>query len=501
MKISIKLLSALAFVLIVAFLVITLSLQGYLPESFSSYFHIKERKFLHESTIEDTNITLSYLVNQNKDFFYPKVSDIVSRKFFKIFKVDLESECPFWAMEKVCKTEGGCSVCKCDADDVPISWQITKKNRVNTFLGQELKGKKMKWNETNQQESWFPESDDSDYTYVNLLMNPETNTGYDGKEASKIWMTIYKENCFHGGKVEDMCLEERVFYRLLSGIHMTITSKISAYYFKNPAWVEREEYQKRKSHGKDTPFVYTYDMYLPNLEMFDRVIMRFPERIQNMFFLYSFTLRAMQKAKNFLINYDYSTDNPVEDAETKKLVQDLLKSQILDLGLNDNQENENLKSPVPPSSCCFDESCLFNSQCHTNGQGKQEFLSQMKAHFRNVSKLMDCVSCERCKLWAKLQMLGLSVALRIVMAESQDELDKITTKLSRNEIIALINSFKQQSQSIQVLDSLYILVWRRRMTKIAITIITIAITISISRVFYFIIKALISKKKSKPKKD
>ena len=120
----------------------------------------------------------------------------MEKKFFSIFKVNLEAECPFWAMEKVCKTEGGCSVCKCDEDDIPTSWQITKKNRVNTFLGVEMKNKN--WNEKKEnKDSWVPEVDEADTTFVNLLLNPETNTGYDGKEASKIWMTIYKENCFH----------------------------------------------------------------------------------------------------------------------------------------------------------------------------------------------------------------------------------------------------------------------------------------------------------------
>mmetsp|Transcript_11332 Transcript_11332/g.42475 ORF Transcript_11332/g.42475 Transcript_11332/m.42475 type:complete len:480 (-) Transcript_11332:93-1532(-) len=447
--------------------------------SLPSFFQLKERQFLRESTIEDTSITLSHVAHQNTDYFFPVLNDLVKTKFFKIFKVNLASECPFWAMEKVCKSEGGCSVCKCDADDVPLSWQITKKNRVNTFLGQEVKPRK--WVD-NQKDSWFPESQDSDYTYVNLLLNPETNTGYDGKEASKIWMTIYRENCFHGGNVENMCLEERIFYRLLSGVHMTITTKIAAYFYKNL------DYEELK------PATYTYDMYLPNLPMFEHAVMPFPERVQNMFFLYSFTLRAMQKARNFLLDYEYITDDVEQDARTKHLIQELLNKDVMQISPGDE-----LNDTSAGGSCCFDESCLFKAQCYEKQNSKELVLDQMRSHFRNVSMLMDCVGCEKCKMWAKLQMLGLSVALRIVTADTKEELDRVTSKLSRNEIIAFINSFKQQSQSIEELDTLYQKVWRKRVSKNVSYAIVTAIVLTLLRVIYVIVSSIISKKRKRNK--
>ena len=53
--------------------------------------------------------------------------------------------------------------------------------------------------------------------YVNLLLNPERWTGYNG---SHVWSAIYDENCLRGVRsVDDMCYEERVLYRLLSGMH------------------------------------------------------------------------------------------------------------------------------------------------------------------------------------------------------------------------------------------------------------------------------------------
>ena len=53
--------------------------------------------------------------------------------------------------------------------------------------------------------------------HVNLQLNPEGWTGYNG---SHVWSAIYQENCLRAAtSVDDMCYEERVLYRLLSGMH------------------------------------------------------------------------------------------------------------------------------------------------------------------------------------------------------------------------------------------------------------------------------------------
>eukprot|EP01047_Picozoa_sp_COSAG01_P057109 COSAG01_NODE_6562_length_3608_cov_4.538900_5_plen_152_part_00 len=38
----------------------------------------------------------------------------------------------------------------------------------------------------------------------------------------------------------------------------------------------------------------------------------------------------------------------------------------------------------------------------SHAQRKRQFVE----HFRNTSLILDCVSCEKCKLWGKLQVLG-----------------------------------------------------------------------------------------------
>ena len=48
----------------------------------------------------------------------------------------------------------------------------------------------------------------------------------------------------------------------------------------------------------------------------------------------------------------------------------------------------------------FDESKLFQGNSDETKKLKIEF----RDHFRNISKIMDCVGCDKCKLWGKIQV-------------------------------------------------------------------------------------------------
>lgn len=92
--------------------------------------------------------------------------------------------------------------------------------------------------------------------YINLNLNPEGYTGYEGADAWRIWAAIYQENCFQSallqlalfspgfsvshaawcwrrtaaGVMQNMCYEQRVFYRLISGVHSCIATHIASNY-------------------------------------------------------------------------------------------------------------------------------------------------------------------------------------------------------------------------------------------------------------------------------
>jgi hypothetical protein len=48
----------------------------------------------------------------------------------------------------------------------------------------------------------------------------------------------------------------------------------------------------------------------------------------------------------------------------------------------------------------FDEGRLWK------GEGAVELKRQLQLTFQNITRVMDCVGCEKCKLWGKLQTLG-----------------------------------------------------------------------------------------------
>jgi len=79
---------------------------------------------------------------------------------------------------------------------------------------------------------------------------------------------------------------------------------------------------------------------------------------------------------------------------------------------------------------------------------------------------MDCVSCEKCRLWGKLQILGIRSAIKILLTPLEElaafqstdsdpagstcrtsEADREGV-LGREEVIALVNTLNQFSNSL-----------------------------------------------------
>ena len=107
------------------------------------------------------------------------------------------------------------------------------------------------------------------------------------------------------------------------------------------------------------------------------------------------------------------------------------------------------------------------------GVGREQLREEFRSNFMNISKVMDCVSCDKCKLWGKLQITGLGTALKILFNEPEKSLDKMADnlqrltpppdpnsldyvsedfRLSRGEIVALLNAFGRISTSIRQLE-------------------------------------------------
>ena len=207
---------------------------------------------------------------------------------------------------------------------------------------------------------------------VDLVTNPEQFTGYSGHAAHQVWNTIYNELCFHPEEEEKtlyltpetargMCREKRAFYKLVSGLHSSISVHLCTNYLledgDNPVWGKNfKEFQKRFSPETTSN--------------------EGPERVKNIYFLYLVELRAISKVTKIL-----------QDLELENEAKELLES---------------ISQSVTEFPHHFQETDLFVDENMNNEELKEMF----KTNFMKISELMDCLGCERCKVWGKLQVTG-----------------------------------------------------------------------------------------------
>ena len=325
-------------------------------------------------------------------------------------------------------------------------------------------------------------SSNSRRNMINLALNPERNTGYNG---THIWRAIYDENCIVSNNNNDMCYEERVLYRLLSGLHSSTTISIAKHYYPPSK-------KKNRTHWESNPTYFMEHVYYN------------PEYIRNLHFTYVVLLRALSKASTFLYQYDFDTiatnddsrKNPsmmnAEEREdllllhneddrimTQKLVRRLLDSSILqscrsvfsafDESLMFQEETNNSSSSNSNTSMSLSSIFPNFSTNHTSSSNQQSSSDNQKVDvallrqnfkgiFQNVSSILDCVQCQQCKLHGKLVMLGYGAALKILLNQNS------VPELEHNEIIALINTvikFSEAIKDVRELTNLYSLQQQR----------------------------------------
>lgn len=214
----------------------------------------------------------------------PLVQDITQdTDFFSYYRLDLYGRtCPFWSDD-----EGVCGNIACavttidDEDSIPPVWRAEELGKLAGPKARHPPGGKhaaepsplhgalgsdteescvVEDDECDDRDYCVPEDESAGSTgdYVSLLENPERFTGYAGAGAANVWKSIYRENCFSKESThteaargfvdvlkdkglhelekddqgsaslqkldsDDECLEKRVFYRLISGMHSSIS--------------------------------------------------------------------------------------------------------------------------------------------------------------------------------------------------------------------------------------------------------------------------------------
>lgn len=407
-------------------------------------------EFCSQIITSSCNTTFAYLDQLNQQI-RPLVTELVKTPYFRYFKVDLDKQCKFWNAQHFCATEN------CAVEVIEdFNWtQVTNDNLKPSKLGKiKLANESGAENgaastdsidntiETEPIEqcedldySYFDDEHEHNCVYVNLLQNPERFTGYGGNQSFDVWKAIYLENCFPNtnpmsmkpNQPKEQCVEKNLFYRLVSGMHASIAVHLSNEYLDSAT-------------GE----------FFPNLQVFMQRVGLFNDRLANIYFNYALVAQSLVKLQQILplrqfIQLGYDDITPAQK-------QHLLENN--DLFENTEIYDELLLQDIIPalgSNTLFNTSTLFDPSKDPNL--KNEFRSR----FKNISAIMDCVGCDRCRMWGKIQTIGYGTALKILF-EDHDNTDATVSngnnlKFRRIEIVALLNTFDRLSKSITIINN------------------------------------------------
>jgi len=370
-----------------------------------------------DGVIDDCSCKVDTVDDFNNKKIYPRLKSLLAKDYFRYFQYQPNKKCLFWDNSSGRCASNYCQVKNCATNDLPPGFREEKENvgashskyskeanqdcdedeedyedKVDSTISESVTNDLRAWARHDDAESDFCERDWSEWcqdcVHVDLTLNPERFTGYSGEASRRVWRTIYEENCFSpqgsstnkpsfsaafgAETMQSMCLEKRAFYRAVSGLHSSITIHLTANY----------PLDKMNS----APFLGSQEVWGPNIELFQQ---RFdpdltndqgPYWLKNLYFVYLLELRALAKAWPYFTHQTFYTGRESEDKDTNIAVRELL----------------NLIQSFPDH---FDETSMFAGGSHA-----QELKVEFREHFKNITRVIDCVGCDKCKLWGKLQV-------------------------------------------------------------------------------------------------
>ena len=245
--------------------------------------------------------------------------------------------------------------------------------------------------EENPKAVWAFDAISENSIYVDLLTDREAFTGYQG---GAIWKQIYDDNCWNSF---EKCNDNKFLYRMISGMHSSVSSHLSEYYIY-------EETMKMDA----------------NVRVYYEKVGVHPDRIKNLLLAVNLMWRALNRFADRINDFEIDTGDLMADVSAKQYL--MLLTRVLE----------------PVKDFYFDDSQIFG-RVKDHDEQKRLF----NKFFTDIIKLMDCVDCVKCKVYGKMQVLGLGTALRILL---NDDLKELT----RNELVAFVNSLAKWTESVVI---------------------------------------------------
>lgn len=392
-------------------------------------------------TVSDCCCSFADLERTNSKTVYPLLRKIVQTPFFAHFKIDLCSSCTLWDDAPMCVLRD-CGVCECEkppewADEVEWMPQKTGPDpncehiddRVVTTVDAHITSgwESSPWTFLDQQSPFdnFAKAngehkvDGDTAVVVDLRLNPERYTGYAGPSANRVWTAVHTDNCFQqqsglGEEENDvvgycsLSPEERVYNRIISGLHSSISLHIAHSYCLE---MDQDQIAECKEWGM-------------NSSVARERVLDHKDRMENLYAVFAILLRAVQKAGSAV-----TTAVPKQDS--------LFSASLTEWTHTLLPQVSTLAQSCPLT---FDETSLF-----LGGEDAGPRRIELQKRFQHLLQIMKCVGCDRCRLWGTLQTIGIGTALKVLINDSKSQ----AISLSRQEAVALVHTLERFSSALK----------------------------------------------------
>ncbi|KAG8682470.1 hypothetical protein FRC11_014831 [Ceratobasidium sp. 423] len=409
----------------------------------------QRRGTCHKPTgpIETTLCDFETIESVNTKLF-GQLADLVTTPFFKYFKVDLYRDCPFWEDDGFCLMRE-CGVTSVDESEVPEMWRAAALSKVQGLSEESRKS----FPGCYYRDSDFCFLDDeatSDGEYIDLTANPERFTGYAGDGARQVWKAIYEENCFglteakQSGKLGGLGVPTG---KPLSGV--VVPPGLASEGGDPRIW---EASGATCLHASISTHICAETLnrqtgqWESDLQCYIDRVASHPERLQNIYFNTVLMLRALRKVGPYLQAYNICSGDHEEEKRSRFLL-----NNVLEIAGEVGKFDESTLFKGADAAVCI---AIASTLARDSQPDYQILREEFKDRFRNVTRIMDCIGCTKCRLWGKIQTTGVATALKILFEFDEATLDpRINPNLlQRAEVVALINTLHRFTESLHAVE-------------------------------------------------